>query len=239
MFSLPLGIILGIVLAIVPGPVAVGAMKLSINSGERHGVLYSAGSGFMDFIFCLFAVFTTSAVMSAFGDFSSTHPLIIVSVQVLLVLGIVVYGLLQFREAKKSNRDEIEELDKSSNKMLENFKNRGPLFIGIGVALANIASPTFLPSLAYFTLQMQKLGLYDVNNFTNLLLSIGFGFGNFLWLYVIVRAITHYKNKFSDGFVGIMHKFAGYTLLCFGTVLGYRVFMITKWSDIIGVVFAF
>lgn len=239
MFSLPIGILLGIVLAIVPGPVAVGAMKLSINDGERSGTLYSAGSGFMDFVFCLFAVYTTSAVLSAFGNFSTTHPLLILSIQVLLVAGIIIYGLLQFREAKRNNRNELEELDKSSNKMLEKLKTRGPLFVGIAVAMANIASPTFLPSLGYFTLQVQKLNLFDVNNFTNLLLSIGFGIGNFLWLYLIVRAITHYKNKFSDGFVGIMHKFAGYTLLCFGTLLGYRVFMITKWSDLVGLVFAF
>jgi threonine/homoserine/homoserine lactone efflux protein len=239
-FSLPIGILVGIVLAIAPGPVAVGAMKLSMSKGEREGVLFSLGSGLMDFFFCTFAIFATTAVVSALGSFSTYHPIAIFTIQALIVLGIILYGFLQFKEAKKQREiDNIDEIERSGNKVVELLKSKGAFAIGVAVALTNIASPTFLPSLGYVTMNIQKFGLYEVTYLNNFLLAFGFGLGNFLWLYLIVRIITHYKNKFSESFIGAMHKFAGYTLIGFGTFLGYRVIAFTKWPEIVGMLFAF
>lgn len=239
MMSLPMGILLGIILAIVPGPVAVGAMKLSLNNGRKAGLLYAAGGGIMDAIFCSCAIFATSAVISAIGNFSAEHPILIFSIQILIVAGILIYGIMQFKEAKRNNRNEIEELEKSSNTLLDRVKHHGPLAIGIAISMTNVPSPTFLPGLAYFTLQVQKLHFYEITWISSLLLAIGFGIGNFLWLSAIVRAVTHYKNKFSTKFISVIYKFAGCTLLCFGTILGYRVVSITRWSEIFSFLLAF
>ena len=233
MLALPIGIILGIVLAIVPGPVAVGAMRFSITNGRKGGLIYCLGSGMMDCLYCLAAVFATSTAVGALGGFSDEHPVWAFGIQLVVVLAIVVFGLLQFKEAKKDNRNGVEELHESSNAMLNHFRHRGPFFIGIGISLTNLPSPTFLPSLAYVTLQVQDFHFFTVNTLNNFLMALGFGLGNFIWLSCVVKAITHYKSKFSSKFISVIYKFAGYTLLCFGGVLGYKVFTLTKWPEIL------
>ncbi len=236
--ALPLGVIFGIVLALAPGPVAIGAMKLSVNKGEKEGVLFSVGSGLMDFIFCTFAFFATSAIISALGNFSNSHPVLILTIQIAIVLGIILYGFYQFKTIKKMAVDSDKDNSKK-NVLIESLKSRGPFFLGVAVALTNVASPTFMPTLAGMTLWVQGKSFYTVSFFNNLLLSLGFGIGNFLWLYFIVRLITHYKNKFSENFIALLYKFAGYSLIGVGTILGYNVIKFTKWSEILSIAIAF
>lgn len=236
--ALPLGVIIGIILAIAPGPVAIGAMKLSMNKGEREGSLFSLGSGLMDFLFCSFAIFATSAIHSTMGDFSTKHPVLILVIQFAIVIGIILYGVYQFKKIKSLSEKDVN-VENNRNKVLESLKNKGPFFIGIAIAAANIPSPTFLPALGGVTLWVQRLNLYEVNFVNNLLIAFGFGLGNFIWLYFIVRLITHYKNKFSENFIALLYKFAGYTLIGFGTIYGYRVITFTNWSQIASMAFAF
>ena len=55
------GIIIGVVLAIPPGPVALTAMRVSLTKGARQGSLVGLGTGFMDFVYCALAIFTAGA----------------------------------------------------------------------------------------------------------------------------------------------------------------------------------
>jgi len=96
-----------------------------------------------------------------------------------------------------------------------------------------------LPSLGAVTVYIQKTGIFEDSILNSFLISLGFGLGNFLWLYFIVRVITFYKNRFNEKFIAIMYKFAGFTLIGFGTYLGYSVISITKWSEIFRIALAF
>ena len=69
--------------------------------------------------------------------------------------------------------------------------------------------------------------------------AIGFGIGNFIWLYILTRVISHYKSKMSNLTLARIHGVAGYTLIGFGTILGWRVVTFTKWGEIVRLVFAF
>lgn len=236
--ALLLGILVGIVLAIVPGPVAVGAMKLGMNQGHKSGALYSLGSGFMDFIFCAFAVFATAAVVSVISEFTDNHPLIMLIVQLLIVSAIITYGFMQIKfKSKKVISLDSDEIEKP--KYMDILKHKGPFFLGVAIALTNLASPTFLPTLAYVVMNVHKFALFENIFFTNLIFSVGFGLGNFLWLYLLVRVLIHYKSRMSDVFIARLHKFAGFTLIGFGTLLGYRVITFTKWPEAMGFIFAF
>ncbi len=230
--SFIIGIILGIVLAVVPGPVAVGAINMAMNIGKKEGVRYSIGSGTTDIFFCLFAIFATSAVLSIIGNFSANHPIIILIIQLLLVIAIIIYGLSQFKVAKKSFNNKLEEISKKEENVLHKIGKKGPFFVGLVVGLANIASPTFIPSLAFFTLQVDKFNFYEINLVNHIVLSIGFGLGNFLWLFMIVSIFNKNKNKFSDKIIKNIYKFAGITLIACGILLGYKILTLTNWNNI-------
>lgn len=233
MLALPIGIVLGIVLALVPGPVAVGAMKMAMNYGQREGTHYSAGSGLMDVFFCIFAVFATSAIATMIGDVTDKYPLLFFAFQVLIVIAIIVYGLMQFRTAKQAVSEELDDEPNSKNSILDKIGKKGPFWVGFAVGLANIASPTFVPALAFVTLQIDSFHFYEPNALNHLMLSLGFGIGNFLWLFLIVHLFAKNKEKLSMQFIKNIYKFAGYTLIISGVALGYKVLTLANWHNLL------
>lgn len=236
--SLLAGLIIGFVMAMPPGPVAVTALKLGLEKGARHGYQIGLGTGIVDTFYCMIAMFATSAALSLLGDFTDKYPLITLLIQLSVVAGMMIYGYITL----KSHKNPIELNDSSVPKKVKFFDNlaqRGSFFFGVAVALANIANPTFLPSLAYVSLNVQKLGLIELTTLGNVSYALGFGVGNFLWIYFLIRILTHYRSKLSDKFIVIIKKFAGYTLIGFGSILGFRVLEITKWSEVLRFVLAF
>lgn len=232
------GIILGFILAIPPGPVAVTAMRLSLDKGIKHGTLTALGTGFMDFVYCLIIIFATSAVLSLVNGFFDEHPLLTLSFQLFVIVVIIIYGIINIRLKNKIINENNTKIKKSYG-IITRLSHKGPFLLGIAVAIANVANPTFLPALAYITVQVQKYVLPINSALNNFIFALAFGLGNFLWLYLISRILVHYQNKMSTQTLARIHQFAGITLIGFGTILGYRVITLTHWPEIIRFAFAF
>ena len=180
--SLLIGAIIGVVLAIPPGPVAVTAIKMGLNKGPREGFLVGLGASVIDFLFCTIAGFATSAALMLIESFAFHHPLATLSLQFLIVSGILVYGFIHLNPKKPfTNSDSVEKVQKSG--LLHFLTSKGSFFIGIAISLANMANPTFIPSLTYITLHVQKYGLIENTTSGNFAFAFGFGVGNFLWIY--------------------------------------------------------
>ena len=234
--ALIVGIIVGVILALAPGPVAVGAMKLGMDNGQKTGSLFSLGSASMDFAFCCCVIFATAAIVDSVGYFAGSHPFVMLVIQLLIVLAIIFYGFVQI---KHKTHDPIKCEEKELNKFehfVEQMKRKGPFFIGFGIAFANIANPTFLPSLAYVTIYIHKLNFFESSIVNNFLFALGFGIGNFLWLYSLIKTLLHYKNKMSATFISTLYKFAGFTLIGVGSLLGYKILTLTKWNEIFAII---
>jgi len=235
MLSVLTGIVVGIILALPPGPAALTAIKLGLSNSSRHGFLSGLGTAIMDFIYCLIAIVATSALIDWASNFSDQHPFITVSIQMTFVLAIIYIGFLHL----KSTRIYSTEQDNQKYSFVERFYERGPFFVGIGIALTNVINPTFLPSLGYVAINVQKFGFVESGLLSNFAFALGFGIGNFLWLVFLVKLFVSFKNRMSENFIARIHKFAGLTLIGFGTFLGYRVLELSKWSEIFRFVFAF
>ncbi|MFA6571667.1 MAG: LysE family transporter [Bacteroidota bacterium] len=238
LLALFVGIVVGFVLAIPPGPVAVTAMRLGLDKSVRHGMYGAFGTALMDFFYCLLAIFATSTILKLVSNMFDSHPLIMLGFQLLVIISVIVFGVVQFKIKHKV----AEPIDIDAQKkvhFLQNLSHKGPFLLGIAVAMANVANPTFLPSLTYVTMNVHALGLIENNVFSNIAFSLGFGFGNFLWLYLLIRVLVHYKDRMSAQFFERIHQFAGFTLIGFGTLLGLRVIVVTRWPEILGFIFAF
>jgi threonine/homoserine/homoserine lactone efflux protein len=230
------GIIIGIVMGIPPGPVAVTVIKLGLNKGLKHSVSASLGTGVMDFFYCLISMFAASAIISLVNNFFKLYPIIVLIFQILVIVSVIIFGIIQFRIKDKIINTDPEIISKR-NKFLDNLSHKGPFLLGIAVALANVASPTFLPSIAYVTMNVHSFGIIENKAVNNVIFSLGFGFGNFLWLYVIIKAILHYRERMSPRFLARIHQFAGFTLIGFGTILGFRV--LVHWAEVLRFALAF
>lgn len=236
--SLLAGIVVGYVLAIPPGPVGVTVLKSAMRGDKKCGVSIAAGAGFMDIFFCLLAILATTALFETLQSFFADYPVAMVGFQAVVVLGTVGYGILQFR-TPKSAADVPQPKQPRLSQLAIRLQQNGPFFLGVGIALTNIASPTFLPSLCYTTMSVQHFGLVSASILGGVLFAIGFGFGNFAWSYTLLRVILHFRSRFSPALTVRIHQFAGLTMIGVGTYLGYRVLLVTKWAELIRAALAF
>ncbi len=232
------GLIIGFLLAIPPGPVAITTIRLSLEKGIKHSSRAALGVGLMDFVYCLAIIFATSAVLTLIHNFFGDYPLLFLGFQILVVIGLIVYGVMNIK-LKDRIVNPKENKEPKHFKYLEKISQRGPFLLGIAVANANIANPSFLGALAYVTINVQKFILPENSAFLNVIFAFTFGIGNFLWLYLISRILIHYKDRMSDITIARIHQFTGFTLIGFGTFLGYRVITLTHWQEIIRFAFAF
>jgi threonine/homoserine/homoserine lactone efflux protein len=232
------GIIVGVVLAIPPGPVAVTTVKLTLDNGRRKSLIAATGTALLDVFFCLIAVFAASLLLELVVSFTENNQILYLIFQISVVLLIFLFGFLQIRKKKRI----IKPADIPPHKrfkFLEDLPKKGPFFLGVAVALTNIANPGFFPSLTYVALNVEAFGFVDFSLLSKLVFAIGFGFGNYLWLYILTKVISHYKARMSELTLARIHEFAGYTLIGFGTILGWRVVAFTKWPEVLRMVFAF
>lgn len=235
--TLLVGVAVGFVLAIAPGPVGVTILKSGLRGDERGGALISLGASFLDCVYSLLAMLTATMFFGALQSLFTNHPIIMFFFQLACITAMIVYGLLQFRtptvkqEAAARNPGSLIALT-------TRLKKNGPFFLGVGIALANIANPTFLPSLTYTSMLVQHSSLIETTVLGSVVYSIGFGLGNFGWLYGLLRVVLHYRERFSPSLTIRIHRFAGATLIGAGALLGYRVLLFTKWTELLRFVIA-
>ncbi len=237
-FALLTGLVLGYILAIPPGPVGVTAMKLSLNHGRKPGTYLALGNGVVDFFFCIIAIFTAKGILGLMSDFSADHPFIMLMIQLAIVGGIFALGVINVKY-KGSLNDEPEANPSKLGRLFRDISHRGPFLLGIAVAMTNIPNPTYFPSLVATTAFGLETGFFEHAAFNNIIFALGFGIGNFLWLYTIVSVIVKFKHKFSDSTVQRIHKFAGFTLIGFSTLLGINILRLTEWQVIFRLLAAF
>lgn len=238
LLALLFGTLLGFVLAIPPGPVAVAVLKSGLDGNQARGLKIGLGAVVMDILYCVIIMLAMGAIQVAASSFADNYPVAVMGFKISCVVGIVAYGFYSL----KRNQPPAAKVDAnaSESSFVERIKSHGPFFIGVGIAIANLANPTFIPALwATTTYVFYSMNVVQATLTNVVLFSFGFGLGTYAWVYIFLRLIIHYRNRMSTVFIDRLHKFAGLTLIGFGTLLGIRVFAATKWSELFRLVFAF
>lgn len=235
--SLLIGITIGVLLALPPGPVGVTAMKFGLYRNSRAGMELALGNAMLDFLYSLIMIFATSTASQIMGNFEGNYPFISTIIQIGVVLAFFGIGIYNLKN-KNSNFDYNNPDNAYNSRFFSLVKQRGPVLLGIAIALTNLANPTFIPTLAWISINIHTHKLFANNFINNLLYAIGFGLGNFIWITILVKLIVRYKHKFSDSMLIRIRQFAGFTFLSFGTLLSYRILSITKWGEVLHLFFA-
>lgn len=226
------GVIVGFVLAIPPGPIGVSTIKMSaFSDSKRNAYHLISATSIMDLIYILLTFFMTSAIIEALKNFSSRFSLISTILQITVVLVFIAFGIYNLIQKKEKSKPEELESTKIKVTFLDRLSNRGPFFLGIALALSNLVNPSFLPSLGFVTIQIAAWNIFPLNAINKIIFAIGFGIGNFLWLYLLINLITANKHKMSDNFLLRLRQLTGITFLSFGTYLGYQVLRFLPWRE--------
>jgi threonine/homoserine/homoserine lactone efflux protein len=235
--ALIVGFLVGYVLAIPLGPIGMASIRTGLRDGWLAAFKLALGAGLFDVIYCVMAMLATSAVVDGLRGLEQSSPLAPLLIQFTIVALMIVFGILQMRERPEKREVDGEPAAKPSS-FLEWMKGHGPFFVGIGFALANLANPTFVPALAGMTTFIQKLEWFENSIVNNVIFSIGFGLGNFAWLFTLVRLVLALQHRMTPTFVLRLQQVSGFTLIGFGTFYGLRIILLTKWPEILRLVFA-
>lgn len=234
--SLLSGIILGFVLAIPPGPIAVAVMKAGLQDNGSKGMGIGFGAALMDVFYCLAVMMAMTPLAAQTDSFMRNNQTLVLVLQIVCVAAMIIYGIVNLRTRRTPVY--TEPVRSGSAAWVERIGSKGPFFIGVGISLTNLVNPTFLPSLASMSLFMQKLGFVDLHLSSQLLFSLGFGAGMLGWIVVLLRTILKYRSRMSPRLIDSLHRFAGITFIGFGTYIGYRAFSVVKWPELLRLVFS-
>ncbi len=235
--SLLSGIILGFVLAIPPGPIAVAVMKAGLQDNGRKGVGIGIGAALMDVFYCLIVLMATAPLTGQLTSLLNNNQNLVLVLQVACVAAMIIYGIINLRV--KRTVPQIEPAPSKGTALVERIGSKGPFFIGVGISLTNLVNPTFLPSIGSMSMLLQERGFVDTHISSQLLFSVSFGIGMMGWIALLLRTIIKYRSRMSPRLIDTLHRFTGITFIGFGTYIGYRAFSVVKWPELLRLILSF
>lgn len=227
--ALLVGLLVGLILAIPPGPIAVAVIKQALEGKFRASMEIAISAAGMDIIYSMIAAFASSALVIYLTNLLTAHLWVPLLLQVVCVIVLVVIGIRYL----KSTSGDVVASEKKEMVQEERARNLGytsPFIVGILIALTNLASPTFLPSLIFITGYLHSNEWIGHRAIDNVFLAIGFGMGAFVWFLILMRLLKKFRAKLSKNFVGQIYRFAGGSFILFAALLAYHVISGTDWS---------
>lgn len=229
--ALILGVVSGFVLSIPPGPLSAAVTKHSVGHGFHAGFTIALGGAAMDIVYVLIAAFASSALVVALVSLltgSGWPPLLF---QVLCIFILLVMGI---RYIRQKHHPEVEErilkAEQAQEEKARKLGYKSPFFIGVLIAVANLAAPTFIPSMISVVSYLQANSWLSGNAGDNVAYAFGFGTGTTCWFAIVARMLVKHRAKFSPNVLSTIYRFAGGTLILCACVLTYHVVMSTQWS---------
>lgn len=227
--SILIGLLLGYILAMPPGPVAVTSINITFNNTRKSFFYYAIGAGLLDVCFGLAAAFASSATLSLFENFTENNSFVVFLLQIVVISIFIIVGI---RTIKKNNCN-VNEVCNSPKKQkligkFDRLTKKTPFLLGVFISGTNIASPAYISLLIYLVLQVKRFEFMPDNIISNLLFSIAFGIGNFLWLFTFNNLIQRNKHLMSDLLVGKIKRAGGILYILFAGILAYKISFLTN-----------
>ncbi len=220
--ALLLGIAVGYILAIPPGPIGMASVRMGLRDGWHPSVRLALGAGLLDLVYCAMAMWASSAVVDLLDSMEGSTSWVTFAIQLTIVAGMIAFGVIQFREHPiDPNAPPDAATGRAS--LLSRLSSRGPFLVGVGFAVANVANPTFIPALMAMTTFIQQLDLFESTFVNAMAFSVGFGAGNTAWLLTLVRLVITFRKNMTPAFIHRLQQVSGLALILFGAITGYRV----------------
>ena len=229
MTALLVGLVVGFVLAIPPGPIAMACIHQALAGQAREGVALVLGASAMDIVYALLAAFASSALVGALWGMVLHHAWALLAFQGGCIVVLVVLGLRSCRSTTHGDAARARPEARSRPR-----GDASPYLRGVLIALTNLASPTFLPSLIFAMSLLQVRGWVGHEVGDHVMYALGFGVGGALWFVLLLRTLTHLRAKISPTVIPLMYRVAGGVLLLFAGMLTYHMVTTTAWSRLPG-----
>jgi threonine/homoserine/homoserine lactone efflux protein len=231
--SLLVGLVVGFVLAMPPGPIAIACLRHALEGKERHGVALALGASAIDSVSALLAASASSALVSALWGLVTDNAWVLLAFQGGCIMLLVVLGLRAFQPiipvGEASPRQAAVQAARAPT-----LGGTSPYLVGVLLALTNLASPIFLPSLIFVLSLAQAQGWVGHTVGEHALYAVGFGAGAALWFVLLLRTLTMLRVTLAPQVIPILARVAGGVLLLCAGILTYHVVTATAWARLPG-----
>jgi len=213
--ALLLGVAIGFVLAVPPGPVAVSVMASALRGRWRLGLAAAAGASVADGIIAVVVLFASSALVWLLRQLVLHHPTIALVGEITIIAALVTYAIRLGRSSVYQRSSQLRHSLGSSV--------HGTALAAAATAVANVVNPTFLPSLAASFAAAQALLPSQGSGWDKLLLAAGFMSGTFGWLTIVVSWIVRNHERFSLRQIALFRRIGAAIVLVFAAILLWHV----------------
>jgi putative LysE/RhtB family amino acid efflux pump len=227
--ALLVGLVVGFVMVMPPGPIAMACMRQALAGQTKEGLALGLGAAVMDSGYALLAAFASSALVEALWDMMMHHAWALLAFQGGCIVVLVVVGLHYCRSSRHGGAARAR--PEARGRL---HGDVSPALSGVLLALTNLANPMFLPSLIFVMSLLQVRGWVGHAVGDHIMYALGFGGGAALWYVLLLRTVTHLRAQFSPTVLPMLARVAGGVLLLCAGLLTYTVVMTTAWSRLPG-----
>jgi len=227
--ALLVGLMLGWVLAIPPGPIAIAILRQALAGQARAGVAIALGASVMDILSVGLAGWASSALVASLQSTLREHAWGLLAMQ---GGGIVVLVGCGLRYLWTPARAVVAQAHQEAQ--VRTRSTSSPALLGGLLALAALTSPTFLPTLIFLTGVVQARGWVGNDLGTHVVYAIGFGTGSALWFVLLLRTVTPLRARLSPQLLPRLARVAGGAMLLCAGLLTYHLVTATPWAHLPG-----
>ncbi len=226
--ALLLGIVIGFALSIAPGPITVAFMKKALAGNYMPAFMVGLGAAAMDVVFNLLAAFASSAIVITLSNLFIQNRWLSLLFQIISIIILIVLGIRYYRQKHVPTDKELSVKEEKQEATAKQYSRGSPFFLGVILAVTNLATPTFFPSMVAAVSYLHAEGFLIRSIGANVLYATGFGLGAVIWFSILLRFFKKHHTRISDGFINTMFKTAGVTLLLCAGLLAYNVLQSTN-----------
>lgn len=222
--ALLIGLLVGYVLAIPPGPIGIAAIRYGMLGRMRDAMHLAVGAGLLDLVYCIVAMWTSSGLLAAVlpDHHTAQHQSAIATAQVVIAVTMCVAGLLVMRSSSEDPKGVGDEVNPSQIAQSSRWRGLAPFMTGVGFAVTNLANPTFVPSLMVMSGTIRSAGLVGGATLDTVLFSAGFGAGNAFWLVTLGLLTRRFRHRVSDRILTMIRRAMALLLIVAGVYFGLR-----------------
>ena len=225
------GLVAAYVLSIPPGPIAVAVIKQALDGHARSGLQIGLGASTMDTFYSLIAIFASTAIVGSLRTTIADHPWLLFAFQVAAVATLVVLGF-RYLHATNNSLEKSTQSEQAQEERAKKMGLKAPFLMGAMISIANLAAPTFLPSLIGVAGFMHANNLVDNSIAQCTLYALGFGSGAALWFITLLKVLYKWRLRLGANFIAIIYRFAGWSFFVFAAIMVVEMAIYTDWQHV-------
>ncbi|MCU0425569.1 MAG: LysE family transporter [Candidatus Kapabacteria bacterium] len=231
LLTLLTGLVLGLLVAIPPGPVMVVIVRAALTQGKAYTLRIAYGIALLDVMYSFAFSLATGTIVSTFDGIMTRFPHLLTILQACAVIGLIVYGAISLRSNLSKAAETLPAAEEKDSSAVPNLgiMNRvalyGPFFIGIALSLTHLANPTFIPLMTTVSYVASKYGfMHSGVVMQHCIFALGYAAGVLSWLVFLTYMALRYRHVFSGAVMLKINRLLGFTMIGFGTYWGYERF---------------